>query len=128
MPRVTETPRSLLSHCPDPKCRNATQRSAAGVEVLVERLYQENSVDGGVGGKRGVETSQTYFRFATPDDATCSACGRQLELSDSPRPRYPNLSGFDPTGLLTVDAWHPGDRSAEVEAMVDRISETLSDV
>lgn len=127
MPTVTETPRSdLLCFCNDSRCKGNAMRACQGIEVLTEFTYRERNVN-----IPGAESSTIRYRFPNEGEPgyiegadRCKSCQRRLEIGDQDRPVYESLSGHPQDALLSIDKWN-GDKTAEVEALVDRLAEKL---
>ena len=124
MPTETVTERELLKWCSDPRCKGNAQTATAGLQIETAWTFEELA-DGPVT-VHGPEHSSIRFQFANPEaDAKCRVCGKDNQLGDQPRPRYEPLSGFSPDGLLHVERWTPGGRTAEVDAKLAELAEKL---
>lgn len=105
MPTVTELPIKGYAHCRNPRCSGSRQEEVEAVRVEDSYTYTEKGGD-----LPGTESSMVRIRFASTDDEPCPACKNTREVTDSPRPSYEGLSGFDQDGLLDIELNANGSR------------------
>lgn len=110
MPQVTEKPRQVYLHCPNPVCPGMVQETVDGFEVETAFLFTDNGGD-----LPFVERSTSAAVVDPPSldpsverfDTSCRHCGAAREISLTPRPNYQPLSGADPMGLVGAPQYDP---------------------
>jgi hypothetical protein len=102
MPQVTEKPRQVFLHCPNPVCPGMVQETVDGFEVETAFLFTDNGGD-----LPFVERSTSRGMVPAEFDTACRHCGANREISLTPRPNYQPLSGADPMGLVGAPAVRP---------------------
>lgn len=122
---VTETRVELYAHCRNPLCPGYGQEKVAG--IVQETAYQYS--DNGADMMRGhVERSIHDLRFEDEDSRPCRVCKQARELSETPRPSYQPLSGFDPMGLVNggASAFDPTKVNTEADARIADLEAKLN--
>jgi hypothetical protein len=102
MPQVTEKPRQVFLHCPNPVCPGMVQETVDGFEVETAFLFTDNGGD-----LPFVERSTSRGMVPAEFDTACRHCGANREISLTPRPNYQPLSGADPMGLVGAPQYDP---------------------
>lgn len=95
MPRVHEQRVDGFAHCPEARCPGYSQEPVPAIRKTTEFTF----VDSG-GDLPGVEKSFVHFSFADEDQLACPSCGRDRELTETPRKTYAPTTGYDQMGLL----------------------------
>ena len=122
--QVLEKPITGYAFCPDSRCPGNEVHEVAAIDATTEWLY----VDSG-GDMPGVERTATHLRFASEDvDAACGFCGKTRELSATPRPDYPSLTGHRQDGLLHVQQYDPAKHQREADASNATVAELMRQV
>lgn len=93
-----------FAFCPDSRCPGNAVVEVPAVRQVSEFLYTDNGGD-----IPGVERTVEHLRFADEGaDAACPSCDRVRDLSPSPRPEYPAITGHRQDGLLHVKQFDAG--------------------
>jgi hypothetical protein len=122
--QVLEKPITAFAFCPDSRCVGNDVAEVAAIKATTEWQY----VDSG-GDMPGVERTADHLRFADETaDATCASCGKTRELSATPRPDYPSLTGHRQDGLLHVQQFDPAKAQREAGARDATVAELMRQV
>lgn len=105
MPTITETPIQGYAHCRNPRCPGSRQEQVDVVRVEDSFTFVERGGD-----LPGYENSNVRFRFTDEDQSPCPNCGQHRDVTDTARPSYEALSGYDQSGLLDIEVTENGSR------------------
>jgi hypothetical protein len=127
MPTITENTVPVWVFCPDGGCLGYETQEMQGVAREVSRSAFEEA---GPQTLNGNAVASSFFQFlvasgevdelghAIASELECEHCGRQMQVSPTPRPEYTNSSGQDPMTLLN--------RRKEAERGIQRDSEVTA--
>lgn len=112
---VTPVKTKAYAHCLQAMCPGYAQEELDVIKTTVEYQYSDNGADMF---KAMVERLTIMLDFENAEDRACRHCGGARELSETPRPTYQALSGYDPMGLIngTAGAFNPNVVNTQADA------------
>ena len=96
---VTEAPVRAYAHCVNSRCPGNKQEPVDAIAVETIYSFQDT---GGDGTFAHPERTNMRLRFADPDQDRCEHCGKNRDLSETPRMQLDD-SGYDRMALLDIE-------------------------